>query len=231
MQSSTSQAVQAQSQATSAGSPAGAGAPSAAAPPPSSSSSLTLRPVIAPNGFQFPSLYSFPPFFTHQPNPQTWAHQLAQWQLLVLAWARYNKAWQIDISEQTCAAPPFANPQIKRQLNLATLRLVLDALVSSSSAEYDAKPAKGRPATSAWIYWKRPDEWATVLYDWVKETGQTNSIMTFYELTEGGDLVHTTEFYRMPIPLLRKVLDILIRQGKAQVLKGVGEEGDGVKFV
>lgn len=26
----------------------------------------------------------------------------------------------------------------------------------------------------------------------VKETGQTNSIMTFYELTEGGDLVHTT---------------------------------------
>lgn len=159
---------------------------------------------------------------------------------------------------------------------MATLRLVMDALVSSSSAEYDPKAAKGRPATSAWIYWKRPDEWATVLYDWVrllwtlsaeasahasppqvKETGQTNSIMTFYELTEGGDLVHTTgahslpstpsaldspthmltedflstEFYRMPIPLLRKVLDILIRQGKAQVLKGVGEEGDGVKFV
>ena len=87
--------------------------------------------------------------------------------------------------------------------------------------------------------------------------------MTLYELTEGGDLVHTTgtrlnhvpaykrvslfrsatpgpnsnrvlshtEFYRMPTPLLRKALDILIKQGKAQVFKGVGEEGDGVKFV
>lgn len=35
----------------------------------------------------------------------------------------------------------------------------------------------------------------------------------------------------MPTPLLRKALDFLIKQGKAQVLKGVGEEGDGVKFV
>lgn len=26
----------------------------------------------------------------------------------------------------------------------------------------------------------------------IKSTGQTNSILTFYELTEGGDLVHTT---------------------------------------
>lgn len=147
MQSSTSQAVQAQSQATSAGSPAGAGAPSAAAPPPSSSSSLTLRPVIAPNGFQFPSLYSFPPFFTHQPNPQTWAHQLAQWQLLVLAWARYNKAWQIDISEQTCAAPPFANPQIKRESagSKACGRGTDDFREDRSTQLGDAATRHGRP--------------------------------------------------------------------------------------
>jgi ESCRT-II complex subunit VPS25 len=79
--------------------------------------------------------------------------------------------------------------------------------------------------------------------------------MTFYELTEGGDLVHTTgaclsaryrssscnscecarftEFYRLPTPVLRKALDVLIKQGKAQVLKGTGAEdgGEGVKFV
>lgn len=99
----------------------------------------------------------------------------------------------------------------------------------------------------------------------IKDSGQINSIMTFYELTEGGDLVHTTgraplpwilinglpvslrpltsvyapcgtrtntlEFYQLPEPLLRKALDVLIRQGKAQVLKGLGEDGDGVKFV
>ncbi|TKA55469.1 hypothetical protein B0A53_02395 [Rhodotorula sp. CCFEE 5036] len=201
------------------------------APTATAAAALTLRPTVDSSGFTFPSLYSFPPFFTRQPNPATWNHQLAQWQQLVLAYARYNKLWQVDISQHTAAAPPFANPHIKRQLDLATLRLVIDALVSTGAAEYDPKPSKTKPATSAWIYWKRPEEWAQVIYDWVKETGQTNSIMTFYELTEGGDLVHTTEFYRMPTPLLRKALDILIKQGKAQVFKGVGEEGDGVKFV
>jgi ESCRT-II complex subunit VPS25 len=186
-------------------------------------------------------------------------------------------------------------------------------MVAAGSAEYDPKPAKGKPATAAWVYWKRPEEWAAVIYEWVrflplsllffveldwrysffpilcgsfvqiKSTGQTNSILTFYELTEGGDLVHTTgssccpfppslldrnislgsshspslrtnysvnwpffsplppsflaskkpwaEFYQIPHPLLRKALDVLIKQGKAQVLKGIGEEGDGVKFV
>lgn len=41
----------------------------------------------------------------------------------------------------------------------------------------------------------------------------------------------SADFYRLPHPLLRKALDVLIKQGKAQVLKGMGEEGDGVKFV
>lgn len=39
------------------------------------------------------------------------------------------------------------------------------------------------------------------------------------------------EFYRLPLPLLRKALDLLVKRGQAQVLKGLGEDGDGVKFV
>ena len=92
-------------------------APATANPTPSGNpapAALTLRPTIDANGFTFPSLYSFPPFFTRQPNPATWNHQLAQWQQLVLAYARYNKLWQVDISQLSSAAPPFANPQIKR---------------------------------------------------------------------------------------------------------------------
>jgi len=40
------------------------------------------------------------------------------------------------------------------------------------------------------------------------------------------------DFYKLPEGLLRKVLDILQKQGKCQVLRGtLGEDGDGVKFV
>lgn len=90
--------------------------------------------------------------------------------------------------------------------------------------------------------------------------------MTFYELTQGGDLAHTTgeqhplsfhylgrssqgkeidrlrfhstEFYNLPHPLLMRSLQALSKQGKAQVFRGtsaagsgVGDEGDGVKFL
>ncbi|GJN91788.1 hypothetical protein Rhopal_004811-T1 [Rhodotorula paludigena] len=211
------------------------------APPPPTR--LSLQPALSPSsGFLLPSLHAFPPFFTRQPNPQTWAHQLDQWRTLVLAWARFTRTFRIDCSHETCGAEPFANHAIKRQLSLPTLRLVLDSLVASGSAAWDTTTlfAGGKKSATApagarggavWIYWKRPEEWATAIYDWIKETGQTNSIMTFYELTEGGDLVHTTDFYRLPTPILRKALDILIKQGKAQVLKGSGDDGDGVKFV
>ncbi|KAK4054787.1 hypothetical protein OIV83_000711 [Microbotryomycetes sp. JL201] len=106
-------------------------------------------------------------------------------------------------------------------------------MIASGQAEYDwpgGKAVRGQSAPAALIYWRRPEEWASIIYDWIKETGQTNSIMTFWELTEGGGLVHTQEFYQLPEAVLRKALDTLIKQGKAQVLRGIGEDGDGVKF-
>lgn len=54
------------------------------------------------------------------------------------------------------------------QVPLTFLRLIVESLVSAGSAEYDTKPSKSKPATVAWIYWKRPEEWAQVIYDWVR---------------------------------------------------------------
>ncbi|BGP36961.1 hypothetical protein JCM10449v2_000865 [Rhodotorula kratochvilovae] len=201
---------------------------------------LTLQPTVSSSSsFLFPSLFSFPPFFTRQPNPQTWAHQLDQWRALVLAHARFTRTFRLEGSDEQCGAEPFRNHALNRQLPLPVLRLILDSLVASGSAAWDPStaPAGGKSKGGAqsggavWLYWRRPEEWAAVIYDWVKETGQTGSVMTFYELTEGGDLAHTTEFHRLPEFILRKALDVLAKQGKAQVLKGLGEDGDGVKFV
>lgn len=74
----------------------------------------------------------------------------------------------------------------------------------------------------------------------------TGSIMTFYEITDGdmsfatGQSIHLscnvraepgTDFREMPSSLLRKSLDTLVKRGRAQVLKGEGEAGEGVRFL
>jgi len=46
-----------------------------------------------------------------------------------------------------------------------------------------------------------------------------------------GCTADITEFREMPPSLLRKSLDTLVKRGKAQVLKGEGEAGEGVRFL
>jgi hypothetical protein len=36
----------------------------------------------------------------------------------------------------------------------------------------------------AWIWWRNPEEWAGAIAEWVDETGQKNTVLTLYELTE-----------------------------------------------
>lgn len=162
-------------------------------PPPTSASAstprLTLQPTLSPStSFLFPSLYSFPPFFTRQPNPQTWLSQLATWHTLVLAHARHTRTFSLDLSDAQCALEPFANPRLGRRLALETLRTIVEELVREGQAAWVDPQTK----KAVWVYWKRPDEWASSIYAWVSETGQTNSVMTFYELVEGGDMAHTS---------------------------------------
>jgi len=45
------------------------------------------------------------------------------------------------------------------------------------------------------------------------------------------DLADLPEFREMPPSLLRKSLDTLVKRGKAQIIKGEGETGEGVRFL
>lgn len=108
--------------------------PGEATPPPR----LSLPPVTTSSGFSFPTLYSFPPFFTYvppslpelgganpthskQPNEQTWAHQSAQWANLNLAYCRFHRIFRIDLTEEQCESELFKNKAIDRALTLAVL--------------------------------------------------------------------------------------------------------------
>ena len=85
----------------------------------------------------------------------------------------------------------------------------------------------GKDKTECWIWWKRPEEWASALEGWVEGTGKKGQVLTLYELAEGED-TKSEVFYGMNMEALQKSLVILVKKGKAQVFGTEGQEG--VKF-
>jgi len=79
---------------------------------------------------------------------------------------------------------------------------------------------------SVLVYWRLPEEWAEVLYDWAVSTGQLNSIMTFYEIVEPEV---PSELSNIPIPLLRKAIAHLAKTGRSQTISIA--DGEGVRFL
>lgn len=59
--------------------------PPLASPSPLTPTKSTLTSYI------YPPVWSFPPFFTPQPNPSTHAHQLSLWTDLVLSFCRFHR--------------------------------------------------------------------------------------------------------------------------------------------
>ncbi len=66
-----------------------------------------------------------------------------------------------------------------------------------------------------------------MIYGWVDETGQKGSVLTVYELRE-GEAVGAKEWVGMEEEMLRKVLGVLVKKGRAQIF-GL-DESAGVKF-
>lgn len=80
---------------------------------------------------------------------------------------------------------------------------------------------------TAWIWWRRPEEWAERIAAWVDETGQKGVVLTVYELRE-SDAVAGMDWVGMDEDQLRRCLDVLVRRGKAQIFGQA--DGAGIKF-
>jgi ESCRT-II complex subunit VPS25 len=170
--------------------------------PTSSTPRLTLTRYVSPTShYTFPSLYSFPPFFTKQPNLSTWSHQRQQWIQLILSYSKFTKTSYYNLSgnELVESFELFKNQQINRGLNKQVLIDILKHMQTNGGSveflfnnnNHNGTTAalvgvgKGsKEITGCYVYWKTPLEWAETLYNWIRETGQQNSILTFYELTE-----------------------------------------------
>ncbi|KAH6915769.1 ESCRT-II complex vps25 subunit [Coprinopsis sp. MPI-PUGE-AT-0042] len=212
----------------------------------------SLSTHTTPSGFLLPSVHSAPPFFTQQPNPATQGIVVEQWIRLILTYARNRRlfALRVDDAEEkgTDWDEILRNERINRRVNSAYLSSIISTMVAKNVAAYE--PPK--QTKSVLLYWRQPEEWAEVLHDWVRtyvthesasnllifsfypftasrgqanSTGQMNTIMTFYEIT---DPPIESPLTGIPVPLLRKAIAILIKNNRAQAI--AISDGEGVRF-
>ncbi|KAJ1718007.1 Vacuolar protein-sorting-associated protein 25 [Coemansia biformis] len=175
--------------------------------------------------FQLPEIHNFPPFFTRQPNEDTWKEQRRLWCDLILAFYRHHRRCTMSLAEAV-TEPPFSNRQIHRSLRVDALREIVDDLVKQGKSETARHAARryGSLATQ-----QPPEVWAGMMHQWASDHGLCNAVLTLYELANGDDTVGQ-EFHDLDLATLRRSLEALQSQGKAQLFVGSSDDDVGVKF-
>ncbi|ODQ45306.1 hypothetical protein PICMEDRAFT_27213, partial [Pichia membranifaciens NRRL Y-2026] len=186
--------------------------------------------------FELPRIYDFPPFFTEQPNLDTYQSQLEQWKDVIMKYCEHHKVWALSIvgkpinSENNDAEDDdfsiFKNDKIKRTASNEFIAKIYDYLIEQKSAEWIDPKSRNHGIL---IYWHSLEEWSQLLYDWIDNTGQQGTILTVYELRR-GDLALNREFYGMNYHMMVRVLEKLVKQGKATIMKDDENNIGGVKF-
>jgi len=116
--------------------------------------------------FTFPRSYHFPPFFTLQPTIATRDAQLAKWSSLILSYCRHHRLWRLSVIDAIDTLL-FSNAKLKRNLRLDDAREVLDWMTRKEGGERAEWVGKEGGKAVCWVYWRRPEEWAGILSDWV----------------------------------------------------------------
>ncbi|RMJ08455.1 hypothetical protein BHE90_012248 [Fusarium euwallaceae] len=175
------------------------------------------------NSFVFPREYHFPAFFTRQTNLTTLHAQRTKWSDLILSYARYHRIFRLSLSE-AADSDLFVNRKLDRRLQFDDIRDVVVFMHKDGRVEY---VGGGTTGDVVLVYWRKPDEWAELIENYVDETGQKGSVLTIYELVE-GDGTKGTDIHGMDQHVLIKALNVLVKRGKAQIF---GQDDSlGVKF-
>jgi len=184
--------------------------------------------------FHFPPHYSFPPFFTLQPVATTRSSQLQSWSTFIQSYCRHHRIFSLSLVD-ALSTPLFHNTTLSRQLSLRDAKAILTWMASPEGgqrAEFISSGSRKKvdegEGGRVWLYWRRPEEWAQQLEEWVERTGQKGVVLTLYEIVE-GEASAREEFAGMDMELLRMSLGVCVKRGKAQIFSS-GGEGEGVKF-
>jgi len=178
---------------------------------------------MAKSTFQFPDFYDMHPFFTIQPVVNTRKKQLELWGELILDYSKHHKKYEFDLTE-VAKTPLFNNTKINRKISGEGIKLIFEELVSQGNGEWQDK-GKNRIT----IYWRRPEEWASLIYKWVASHGTLTTVVTVSDLQEGEE-TEKEDFHKLETKILIKALEALERQQKAQIFTASSSDNLGVKF-
>jgi len=145
------------------------------------------------------------------------------WGDLILAYCKHHKLYELNLAEAQ-GTPLFTNAALKRKLPYEGIVTFVEDLVASGNAEWVSED-KARVS----ILWKNIDHWASAIMKWVVYSGKTDTVLTVWEIQNGDDS-RDQEFFGLDTRILLKALQLLERQGKAQVFSGSSDENLGVKF-
>jgi ESCRT-II complex subunit VPS25 len=142
---------------------------------------VTATATATESSFTFPREYHFPAFFTRQTNLTTLHAQRNKWADLILAYARHNRIFRLSLSE-AADSDLFVNRKLDRRLQFDDIRDVVSFMHADGRVEY---VGGGTSGDVVFLYWRKPEEWAELVENYVEETGQKGSVLTVYELVEG----------------------------------------------
>jgi len=130
--------------------------------PPSKAASNTSKP------FLFPSSYSFPPFFTRQPNTSTHHAQLQKWSSLIQAYCRHHRLFKHSLTD-SLDSELFYNKRIGKRLGREDAREVVEFMRREGRAEWvgDGKGKGTGEGGEFWVWWRNVEEWAGLIAEWV----------------------------------------------------------------
>jgi ESCRT-II complex subunit VPS25 len=117
--------------------------------------------------FQYPPEHDFPPFYTLQPNALTKRAQLQQWSTIIQGFCRHNHLFMLSLAD-ALETPLFRNRDLGKRLGMADTKEVLDWMSGKEGGE--RIEWMGTAHETCWVYWRRPEEWASVLAEWVGES-------------------------------------------------------------
>lgn len=127
---------------------------------------------------------------------------MRRWANLVSDWCRYHRTFRLALNDAV-DSPLFHNVRLRRRIGVQEARAIIDWMATPQEEGGGGKGAEWVPAgsatggggssskmsvsekTIAWIWWKRPEEWAKLIADWIEETAQKNTVLTLYELMHG----------------------------------------------
>jgi ESCRT-II complex subunit VPS25 len=99
--------------------------------------------------FKWPTHYSFPPFFSKQPNLETNAMRVQMWKDLILNYCRHHRVFVLNVREAVATSPLFGNEAISRRLQPADANDIFHLMASAGLAEWYSSGATHRRCCEA----------------------------------------------------------------------------------